>query len=662
MSDKDFDTDFQAMLDDFVHIPGGFSEDVLENLTDEQLLEIQKKINPYGAQMNYGDEKTRQVIASYTNLREDYMRRFTMTSLVGFLFRIHDEWEVPREARRWTLKKKGKKEYKNADLVRGFDHDDLMSRAKEMMKIAETAKERYERSEELRMAANELDVEFRALDIEGDASKAEEKKAAEKKLMDALKEADNAKAALQGVLYAGARTLYRFGKEADRRIDSNLEEAKKFPQITKMLADDPLEQDRVPASQQEVPKKVAKGIITNFIRHWFEFNPDAHVRSAHNEVVVDEALEERPEIYPGVAPPPKVDAADPERVPLSELTRKWEVAEGDRDAYEVLTESESAANVALLYLRDADIRKALAHASSNYRTRQRFLRYLAPRDRQVAKVFRVVPPQDTFHRWGYYTEVNFDKLRAAVETLYEEKPDLDWAILIYDYIEGSPEEVQKKYTDFVARKQGEVPTAIKMFDVGNWVLLSDFKENREKIEFLNKNTTVLKRIFDRHAEDKKMGSELMKNRIRQAKAKNIEEAGPDAPRLKEYRGQADRVGMMGAEKVISTAEMKRLEAARGDIKAAKELEAHDQYEEIVNRLESAEKLRKLLPDEARELAEARKDLAMAKEMLEVPDDAIQIDVWTHDSAKGSFGKQKMYTKAVAPVVDDDTGPMKKDST
>ena len=45
-------------------------------------------------------------------------------------------------------------------------------------------------------------------------------------------------------------------------------------------------------------------------------------------------------------------------------------------------------------------------------------------------------------------------------------------------------------------------------------MLADFKENRKKIEFYNRNTEVLKRILDRHADDKKLGSELMKNRIK----------------------------------------------------------------------------------------------------------------------------------------------------
>ena len=35
-------------------------------------------------------------------------------------------------------------------------------------------------------------------------------------------------------------------------------------------------------------------------------------------------------------------------------------------------------------------------------------------------------------------------------------------------------------------------------------------------------------------------------------------------------------------------------------------------------------------------------------MIEVPDDAIQVDVWTHDTETGAFGKTKFFTKAEAP--------------
>ena len=51
-------------------------------LSAEQLLELQRRLNPYGgvAAPPTNPERHRVAVCSYTNLREDYLRRLTMTS------------------------------------------------------------------------------------------------------------------------------------------------------------------------------------------------------------------------------------------------------------------------------------------------------------------------------------------------------------------------------------------------------------------------------------------------------------------------------------------------------------------------------------------------------------------------------------------------------
>jgi hypothetical protein len=170
------------------------------------------------------------------------------------------------------------------------------------------------------------------------------------------------------------------------------------------------------------------------------------------------------------------------------------------------------------------------------------------------------------------------------------------------------------------------------------------------MNFYNKHTEVLKRIMDRHADDAKMGQELMRNRVRKAKAKNIREAGPDAEGLAAYKSgtAAAGIGAMGAEAVISHKEMLNLRRARGDLRAAQEFEVHDDCKRIIKQMTEIAKTRELTLEEARTLEQAEKDLKLAEEMLEVPDDAIQIDAWTHDPKTGAFGKRAIYTKAEAP--------------
>ena len=82
-------------------------QDVMENpellldsnqITNEQIVELQKRMNPYIGLSGLTDPNTKQVaVCSYTNLREDYLRRFTMTSLIGFVFQMLHEYEVPKK-------------------------------------------------------------------------------------------------------------------------------------------------------------------------------------------------------------------------------------------------------------------------------------------------------------------------------------------------------------------------------------------------------------------------------------------------------------------------------------------------------------------------------------------------------------------------------------
>lgn len=64
----------------------------LNELSDEKVIELRKQLNPYGRII----EGSNQFLTfSYTDLREKYMKRLLMTSLIGFLNRMNAEWLVP---------------------------------------------------------------------------------------------------------------------------------------------------------------------------------------------------------------------------------------------------------------------------------------------------------------------------------------------------------------------------------------------------------------------------------------------------------------------------------------------------------------------------------------------------------------------------------------
>lgn len=148
----------------------------------------------------------------------------------------------------------------------------------------------------------------------------------------------------------------------------------------------------------------------------------------------------------------------------------------------------------------------------------------------------VIPPDDTFFRWRRYTEANYEELRETCIDIYPEKPDLECAIAPLEAFEGrTPEEAQAKFETFKNRYAKEAETEIYGASFGDWSLLGPWQGNREKISFYQKESEILKRIVDKHKEDARAGAGLMKKRAQDKRAQNEKEAGPLDPALQDYR-------------------------------------------------------------------------------------------------------------------------------
>lgn len=624
-SRQDDDSEFDALLDDILKNPESIMS---EKLTTEQLLELQKRLNPYAAVLA-SDGPERAVAASCTNLRESYLRRLAMTSLVGFLYRMFSEWTPPLEVRRWTP----------PDVVRANDPLDptaLVERLESTLAVAKMAAEAAAESKEDTRAATEADLVLPA---------GAERKAVDDGYAKAARSAGRA----AGLAYAAAHAAHSVGVYAEKHLRPTAEAGMKYPEVKEIL-----QKQALPPGSGEVtmPVEVAKTVIENFISHWFRFNPDIHVRSGEKNV--SKAIAEQ-SMGLGTA---FVDTQDPGCIPLNAVLANPPIpAEEHEEAVDIILANQKTLNAVATLLRDDSLIGAGLTALSNP-TQFRHYLYPVPWDSEARPAAEVVPPQDTFHRWDYYTEVNYEALRTITEAIYPERVDLDWAIGIWDiFSSGGEKTIEKQFDEFCERRSEEVPSAIKLISVGKWALLADFKENRKNIQFYNKNTAVLERILERHAEDKRIGKDLMRKRVTTEKAKNIREEGPDAPGLSAYRRElAERGGDLatkGVERVISAEAMKRLEAAKGNLKAAKELELLDQLENKLAKLAAKEKTRPLTVAETRERDAALADAKLAREMLAVPEDAIQVDIFTNDG--GVMSRQSMYTKAEAPNVPSDAG-------
>ncbi len=140
------------------------------------------------------------------------------------------------------------------------------------------------------------------------------------------------------------------------------------------------------------------------------------------------------------------------------------------------------------------------------------------------------PPNDTYGRFQYYYDVNYEKLRNAVMYLYSEKPDHEVAINVYDSFDTVEE-----CNSYIEKNKENVICNLLNLTNYKWNLLGSFSKNRERVTFYNKNTAVLEGILKQQEEDAKTGKALLNDRVRKRKIKNIKEYGKDHPNFLRYK-------------------------------------------------------------------------------------------------------------------------------
>jgi len=604
----------------------------LEELDTDVIQRLYKELNPYNHNIKSDDKIIRQITFSNTHLQEIYQRRFIMTSLVGFIYRVLSEYEVPNTDRRWENKRK------KAAVVKPFTPDQMLKQATTLQDLATIVSDAEKSASNARTEAMKLDqivLEHKLLD---DISK-EDLVTKQKEVLVLMKNAEDADCRYHGLQWAYMSKVRQYGKDMDRQFDDFSKKANQFPELRKDIAKEMVE----PMAMLEMPATIAKKVIKNFLDNWFEFNPDAHVRKSYDEFK-NKNIKEVPLEGLGTF---KVDTADPERIPVELLLANRPVFATieDEDHFHSFTASSRAYNSIMYLLRNETAYNAMSKVIKSDRA-EYFRRYLTPLTKSTTRgTLEHIPPQDTFHRWEFYSDVNYEELRMATEAIYPDKSFLETALIVYDYNEGTADEVKARYEEYCNTHQNNVISDIKSMPLGSWTLLASFKKNREKINYFNQKTEILKRIMDRNAQDKILGQDLMKKRVHNLKADNIRKDGPNDPGLDNYISSNEQTD---ASRLISNEDMLRLKKTNGDLKASRELKDLDNAKSELTILLNKKKQGNLTNEEEQELADARKRYEIAKEMIEVPDNAIQVDVFETDAATGTFTKSKFYTEAEMP--------------
>jgi hypothetical protein len=283
----------------------------------------------------------------------------------------------------------------------------------------------------------------------------------------------------------------------------------KLDEFEKSLYDPEIMRNQLDENKENMKKRV---IIKEFLEDMFQYNPDTHVRSAYKPNLKD-------------------DDRDVLDTPAAHLAI-YELKRTDPDFNEAM----------ILYNREKLLREKGENADENSKS----VSTVKPSDKIVTAVTKqvseMIPPTDIFHRFQYYYDSNYEELRDIVTDLYCDKPCFETAINPYEWHDND-EDAEK----FINKHRDEVISTIFKAHSGKWNIFSPYKKVRDSMKYFNKKTAVLEEIAKQIESDARMGSELMRKRIKIKKKKNIAEVGPDDEAFLNWKAQNNKLKDMGAE-------------------------------------------------------------------------------------------------------------------
>jgi hypothetical protein len=159
--------------------------------------------------------------------------------------------------------------------------------------------------------------------------------------------------------------------------------------------------------------------------------------------------------------------------------------------------------------------------------------------------YGVIPPLDLFAKFDRYLEEHYEEYMGCVAGLYGATPDIDFCLIVYDKHDNAA-----AAKTFKERYMEQVIAPITNITKNRWVALGPYRENREKLDFFNRHTEVLKEMIDQRERDSHVATDIMKKRIKTKKAQNIAEAGPDDKEFLKYlKANKPEISRMGGEHI-----------------------------------------------------------------------------------------------------------------
>jgi len=322
----------------------------------------------------------------------------------------------------------------------------------------------------------------------------------------------------------------------------SMEDYIKNPSIIEPREHDFIDERKMGKIKQHMEQMGNKVHIYNFLMDRFQYNPDKHVRIAYT-------------------PNPK----DPERTPVdTKITRK-----GKRYGNSVRTRDGKLKGTRIAKINKKKMRDIRRRQEKNLEEDEKVdinnIDALSEDDTPDALiendlethvpklaediVREVIPSADYFYFFNRYRNRHYDIFHKATMDLYNEKHDLDIAFSVHEQHDTIEEADAYRH-----KHKEDTPYTIYTIQNNKWIFSGPWEENRDRMEFFNKNTAVMEAIMEGNKDDAMMAKDIVNNRVRIAKEQNVEEVGPDDESFLRYKmSNRPEVARMGAININDTA-------------------------------------------------------------------------------------------------------------
>ena len=154
------------------------------------------------------------------------------------------------------------------------------------------------------------------------------------------------------------------------------------------------------------------------------------------------------------------------------------------------------------------------------------------------------PPFDTFKKWDFYTESNYEKLRSLTNDMYNEKSQTEFAICPLAVVNSDEER-----ENFRCKYERQLRLNILSVNMWAWTLLDSFQDNRDKIKYTDKKMELVEKMLSENKNAEELYESMLRKRVYNKRKQNAKKHGQVDPKLHQMASNSEFISDFGMKPI-----------------------------------------------------------------------------------------------------------------